>query len=180
MLRTLDDVETYLRKIDETYDVSTTNCTIRREIPRNSNDGFRRYYGNQNASNAAENKGERNVQNVNSADKVREVHLLTKFNEEEEESDSDILISPCIEVTIGHEVVEALVDSGSQISPISEEFGHYLRVKNLHLPLLPISNTAVSVAIGIKQLKVRKQVLLTVMINSIVHEVECVNSKTKS
>ena len=53
----------------------------------------------------------------------------------------------------------ALLDTGSQITAISERFYEKLKI-NKHIDEMPVSNVMVSTAVGSKSTTVRKQVLL--------------------
>ena len=57
----------------------------------------------------------------------------------------------------------ALIDSGSQISAISEDFYHKLK-KSKNLNVMPVSNVTVSTAIGKKSTNIRWQIFLEIEI----------------
>lgn len=74
--------------------------------------------------------------------------------------------SPHVKLTMGDNIVKVLVDTGSQITCISEEF--YLKLKRLYnLNELLVSNIYVSSAIGKKTTTVKRQILFDAFIGNI-------------
>lgn len=73
------------------------------------------------------------------------------------------IVSPKIRARIENCEVAILVDSGSEITAISEAFYTELSRKN-KLTELPVSNISISVAVGKKSTTIRHQIQLTLQI----------------
>lgn len=189
-IKTIDEFDSYLRKVDSAYayspetrnDENWRNGDKDRERRgRAQNWPSRRNYNNEN-NNAGSQVVRRDTENDNYLNK--EVRVLTTFNESSESllsddekigSDSQIkLLSPSLKAKIFSSQVNVLVDSGSQITAISESFLTMLRDEGYEVPSLPISNTNIAVAIGSKQQKVKEQVLITVELNTACFDVICI------
>ena len=70
-----------------------------------------------------------------------------------------IPLSPQLLINVYGVEAWALVDTGSQITAISEKFYGKIKVKN-RIPEMPVFNVMVSTAIGSKNTTVKKQILL--------------------
>jgi Retroviral aspartyl protease len=75
---------------------------------------------------------------------------------------------PLIQGKIGNIDVDILIDSGSQVSAISEQF--YLKICDDSIPVLPVSNVAIRVAVGNKEQRIQKQIFLPIKIQE--HEID--------
>ncbi|XP_043481228.1 uncharacterized protein LOC122510544 isoform X2 [Leptopilina heterotoma] len=75
------------------------------------------------------------------------------------------IVSPRIRATIENHEVAVLVDSGSEVTAISENFYNSLK-KHTKIIELPVSNITVSVAVGKKSTTIRRQVQLTLKIEN--------------
>lgn len=97
---------------------------------------------------------------------------LLSENEDEAESTSGGFLSPMVCCNIAGQGVQVLIDSGSQCSAISELF--YLKLKNtMHLPVLPVSNTSISLAVGSSKQRIKQQALVTINILGFNFEIPC-------
>lgn len=74
-------------------------------------------------------------------------------------------VCPHLAVTVMGNCFQALIDTGSQVTAISEELFNQLEAKN-KLYTLPVSNVIVIPAIGKKATTVKKQVLLEMVIDN--------------
>lgn len=79
-----------------------------------------------------------------------------------------------IQGRVAGKMVEVLVDSGSQISCVSERFVEELRNDNILTPRLPSGDASVVGAIGKKGQKVKDQVLLTFKVGPAVFDWACI------
>lgn len=221
-LKTLDDVEAYLRKLDETFE----NTNVRG--PRNFNwernqggqnnqyrtgnvDGYQRnfnsnrnvYQGSNNENqtgsrnnnregteteqnrdqdrnryrddNAANDK-DRREQGAVPRTRIRSLDIqdnLLSDEESGEEASEGKLLSPVISCVVGEQKVEVLIDSGSQCSAVSETF--YKKISNvITLPILPVNNVVVSVAIGATKQRIKQQLLLPLTILEQEFSIPCI------
>nr|CAI5841825.1 unnamed protein product [Callosobruchus analis] len=133
-------------------------------------------------------KEHRNVRNENdnnwrrgeasdaqAADLRNRVRYITKFNEDVDalvSSDSDTenedtdVFSPLIQINVLNHQVIALVDSGSEISAISEVF--YNRIScDKQIPTIPTTNVSIGSAVGGKRQRVKVQVLLPIVVEKV-------------
>ncbi|VEN53305.1 unnamed protein product [Callosobruchus maculatus] len=158
-IKRLDDLAKYLRVLDGSYEDER-----RRGGPRgNLRTPPVRNLGNQS-----------NLQREGGGNHNREIRYLTSFNaepeallsESEEESKEENFKSPVFSGVISGQLVDILIDSGSQISAVSEEFVSQLKDKEIQVPSLPISDMSVSAAVGGKKYRVKEQVLLSVTVES--------------
>lgn len=76
------------------------------------------------------------------------------------------IVSPRIRAQIGECEVAVLVDSGSEVTVISEQFYNDLK-KNLKMVELPVSNLTVNVAVGSKATVVKRQVQIALKIGEL-------------
>lgn len=78
---------------------------------------------------------------------------------------------PEINVSVCNNKIKALIDTGSEITCLSEELWFTLSKENPNLPLLPARSTLVSGAFNDKPHSVTKQTYLPVIIDDILHEI---------
>lgn len=168
-LSSFDVVEEYLRKIDETYR-GEGNSNVRRNINYNNGNYVNPRNRGRDQPITRQNEGSGSVENVR----------ITVFNREPDEMLSDPeevqeeteMLSPSIELEIGNREVVVLVDSGSDVCAISENF--YEEIKNhSNIPVLPVTNSNISVAAGNKTFKIKKQILLPIKIKQMTLDMEC-------
>nr|CAI5833877.1 unnamed protein product [Callosobruchus analis] len=145
-------MEAYLQELDEIYaseQAATSRNTRRYEPP------IRR----QNSNNDREREG-------TNRDTIRQI---TKFNADNEdlysemESGDDELSygTPTIVARVGNQACNILIDSGSEITAISEICYKNI-ASTINVPLLPVTNTTVAVAVGNKRYRVKQQALVPV------------------
>nr|CAI5843899.1 unnamed protein product [Callosobruchus analis] len=97
------------------------------------------------------------------------IRQITKFNADNEdlysemESGDDELSysTPKIVARVGNQACNILIDSGSEITAISEICYKNI-ASTINVPLLPITNTTVAVAVGNKRYRVKQQALVPV------------------
>nr|CAI5850548.1 unnamed protein product [Callosobruchus analis] len=171
-VKCIDDLEEYMRKID-----SIENNNDRRR--RQEDNGRDRARNREEEGNRRYVRGQEQGREPN-----REVRSIMRFNttwedllsddEKEVESDGDHFKSPMFSARIQGKLVNVLIDSGSQVSAVSEKLiKHFSGQNDEVLPVLPVSNVSISVAIGAKSLKIKEQVLLPIEIDGKVVEVIC-------
>nr|CAI5829091.1 unnamed protein product [Callosobruchus analis] len=151
-LKTIDEIDEYLREVDE----------VRREAPVGQSNNSRE---NTNVSN--EGQGDGNVRQVMSH--------LTAFNDEndflnsdsesEEVSEQSKFKSPILRAKVGSVESDIIVDSGSEVSAISEKFFDEIK-QHLKVPVLPVSGLAISPAFGAKRQRIKWQILLSIQLLS--------------
>nr|CAI5844545.1 unnamed protein product [Callosobruchus analis] len=104
-------------------------------------------------------------------EQTREVRTITNFstNMDDMLSDDEEVLpvyefkSPVFRADILGNEIDILVDSGSQVSAISEDFLVKIQSDGRnHLPVLPVTNTSLSFAAGTKSQKIKQQVLLPI------------------
>nr|CAI5843083.1 unnamed protein product [Callosobruchus analis] len=157
-----------------------------REIDTTENAGDRRRrrrldQNYQNRNWAEENRGRREHNTNAGPREIRYISNFITYGEEVLSEDEDSLgmpknfKSPIFSADILGKGVDILVDSGSQVSAISEEFLKPIRTdsKESQLPVLPVSNTILSLAIGAKRQKISQQVFLPITVGSKSFEVVC-------
>nr|CAI5863426.1 unnamed protein product [Callosobruchus analis] len=97
------------------------------------------------------------------------IRQITKFNADNEdlysemESGDDELSygTPTIVARVGNQACNILIDSGSEITAISENCYKNI-ASTINVPLLPVTNTTVAVAVGNKRYRVKQQALVPV------------------
>lgn len=169
-LSTIDEVELYLRKVDETNNVSlnseanrSSNFPRRKPAHRENNTaqegGWRERGNNDNTNNSGSNTN----RNTN-------IHNITLFNRDFEEilsdpeSDSEetaVITLPTLSVCINETRVEMLVDSGSPINAISEKMLKQLN-QSSNYPVLPVNKLAIGGSIGSSKQRISRQVMLPI------------------
>ena len=83
---------------------------------------------------------------------------------------NEIALSPHIIITFFNLINSwSLIDSGSQITAVSENFYHKLKRMNINVLELPVSNIVVSTAIGKKNTAVKKQILLDFQVDNYIN-----------
>lgn len=166
-LKTFDEVDEYLRNIDATYTQGTITATSR----ESTNEGLRSQGAYSREGHGAANW--RRQQGRYEDNNMRHIQT-TRFNDDldfssESETEGEILLSkplsksPIINAKIADMNVGILIDSGSEITVISEIFYNVIS-KRVNIPILPVTNLAIKVAIGGKQQRIKAQVLVPVEI----------------
>lgn len=92
-------------------------------------------------------------------------------NEDDEVIKNRIIKSPELAIRINKINVIALLDTGSTVNGLSEEWVNKNKYKLGNVETLPVNNTNVISAIGKKSRHIRKQILCEVEINSIQYDV---------
>nr|CAH7754572.1 unnamed protein product [Callosobruchus chinensis] len=147
-LRAFDDVEAFLKRIDESYE------------------NFRDGRGSMETRAESNSIATEVVFNRNRADLI---------SDNEDDTPSHKIVLPVIEIIIEGVRVDVLVDSGSQISCISAEFLEELLVQNNEIERLRFNSMTVTGAIGNKKCVVSEQVYLSVIIlNDTQVDVTCI------
>lgn len=165
-VETVDDMESYLRKIDATFMQTEQNSS--RELRSGNDNRFR----NARAEFSGEaGRAERRTE------VGRQVNTITLFAENANEllSDNDEdeareVAVPIIKVSLAGSFVEVLIDSGSEISAISEGCLRSIEAKGIKVPRLPVTGASIVMAVGSKPVKVRHQVLMPFNVNGYVLE----------
>nr|CAI5842451.1 unnamed protein product [Callosobruchus analis] len=160
-IKNLDHFERYLRMLDGTYE---------EDRRRGGSRGVFRPPQVRNSSNINSTSRDEGQHRGN----TREIRYLTAFNAEpeallsdpEEEVVEENFKSPVFRGIVGEEFTDILIDSGSQISAVSQDFVNQLRDKGVLIHSLPISDVSVSIAVGGKKYRVKEQVLLSVDVES--------------
>nr|CAI5829092.1 unnamed protein product [Callosobruchus analis] len=159
-LKTIDEIDEYLREVDENERASYTN-----EGSRGQGQGSNWRSQPQGNSYAVSNEGQGdgNVRQVMSH--------LTAFNDEndflnsdsesEEVSEQSKFKSPILRAKVGSVESDIIVDSGSEVSAISEKFFDEIK-QHLKVPVLPVSGLAISPAFGAKRQRIKWQILLSI------------------
>ena len=102
------------------------------------------------------------------------VNELSKEIDDKNQHDKQNLVkkvppSPHLLCIAYNKKIWALIDTGSQVSAISEEFYNEIK-KSEKLLELPVANMVVSVAIGKKSTTIKKQTLLQIIIDNVTFE----------
>lgn len=157
-LQTIESVEEYLRKLDETYIEEQRDNNSH---SRNYNRNFRQ---NENGESASRGNNTRNINLITYFNQNQE-NWLVESDYEDEDINKNATLVPVIASKIGSEHVEILIDSGSEVSAISERLFEKIKL-NLCVPVLPVTNVSISVAVGGKVQRVKYQTLLPIIINN--------------
>lgn len=122
-----------------------------------------------NETDRADEKVGSNVRVINKSNMSEFVEELCWDVEPSEKTKIDNLktkiVSPRIRAIIGENEVPILVDSGSEVTVISEAFYNNLKI-NSQLVELPVNNVTVNVAVGNKSTTIRRQVQLSLEIDN--------------
>lgn len=89
-----------------------------------------------------------------------------EFLTEENESNQKRNQCPIINIKLQDIEVQALVDSGSQISCVSEEFLKKHMEKFKRCPILPLVNSSAVGATGGKPIKIKQQIFVQISVNN--------------
>lgn len=198
--KTIDEIQNYLYRLDEAdarqSDFSYTSLAARRDQRVNVNGQVRRGGaggGVDRSGDFSRNNGRWRDNSDRRPNNSREegrqdrtddnICMLSNFIQKSEDllTDSDGEISseedndfksPIIQGDICNEKVEILLDSGSEVSAISQDF--YERIKSKqNIPILPVTNRSIMIAIGAKPYRIKNQVLLTIILDKIKFDVPC-------
>nr|CAI5868790.1 unnamed protein product [Callosobruchus analis] len=164
-LNDFDSVDDYLHNIDESYSRD-------RDIDRAA--------GHSNPNAYRESRNDAPTNNWRGEDAARNddrnLRYITKFNADndlmseasdiEENLESEKFETPAILLEVGGEPLPALLDSGSEVTAISEKLYNKL-VDTLKFPVLPVTKVSISVATGNIKQRIKKQVLLPIWLSDI-------------
>lgn len=81
------------------------------------------------------------------------------------------IICPEIKILLNNVEVIALVDTGSQISAISEQWYLYNKERLGHTEVLSLANTTVKAALGVRSKIIKKQLLLRINMHNFVDDI---------
>ncbi|KAG5886588.1 hypothetical protein JTB14_011300 [Gonioctena quinquepunctata] len=168
-----EEVEEFFLKVDDTYKYDS------RQETRNNVNNPRRRYSNAVPSRdfgAPITRNQNNNSNQNS-----NVCSITSFNRDTEnlltDSDSEAeekaMVSPTIKIRVGEQEIETLLDSGSDVCAVSERFYDCLKREMPNIPILPVSNLSIAVAVGGRTQRVENQILLPIKIAEFDMDVIC-------
>uniref|UniRef100_V5GHR5 RNA-directed DNA polymerase n=1 Tax=Anoplophora glabripennis TaxID=217634 RepID=V5GHR5_ANOGL len=186
-LNTIDDVDRYLRKIDGTYFdeanipggntnpiQNRTNRTNNNQSNWRNNDRVERY--DRNGVNSREQRQVRPTNRDGNGDNV----VATIFNRsyedlvEEDKTVNVRKIVPVLNVKIESFLTTVLVDSGSQLTCVSQDyFDKILKIRS-DVPTLPVNGVTVFGAIQNKGQQIKQQVFLNFEINEISFDFPCI------
>jgi hypothetical protein len=77
---------------------------------------------------------------------------------------------PHVEVSVGNRKIISLIDTGAEISVISQELFEKLMEDGIEIPTLPISNCLLEAAFGTKSQRIKRQALLNFTIDGSPYE----------
>nr|CAH7738807.1 unnamed protein product [Callosobruchus chinensis] len=176
-LDTLEQVEIFLRKLD-VLDSSETNNRGRgrnwdRGGERSNERGYMRRnerYGNR--VNTGEPRQDRMPGNDSREADCRIIEKVYAdcvddfFSEVEsgEEDGKPDLVTPIVHAKVAGVSIGVLIDSGSQVSAVSDKF---LKMIKHDIPKLPVSNVAVKLAVGARPEKIKEQVYLPLEVDNV-------------
>nr|CAH7765237.1 unnamed protein product [Callosobruchus chinensis] len=159
-LKTIDEIDEYLREVDD----------VRREAPVGQGNNSRE---NTNGKNRRQNNECVGYTNAGSRGQV--MSRLTTFNDEndflssesesEEVSEQSKFKSPILRAKVGSVQSDIIVDSGSEVSAVSEKFFDGIK-QYVKVPVLPVSGLAISPAFGAKRQRIKWQILLSIQLLS--------------
>lgn len=174
-LNTVEAVDIFLQKMDDTF--SSGNSKSRDNRGQRGQGGNFNSGGNNPDNRRPNNQGnerysrvEGNREDANNVDQSRVTHI-TMFNEDidffSSDSDEEVIdstnLAPFVDIEIEENTYKVLIDSGSDITAISEDFYKEIS-KEKQLPIIPVTAMSFSVAVGTKKHRVKRQVLLTAKI----------------
>ncbi|KAG5866581.1 hypothetical protein JTB14_007229 [Gonioctena quinquepunctata] len=175
-----EEVEEFLLKVDDTYKYDS------RQDTRNNVNNPRRGYSNAGPSRdsgAPITRNQNNNSNQNSLNNNQNsnVNSITSFNRDAEnlltDSDSEAeekeMVSPTIKIRVGEQEIETLLDSGPDVCAVSERFFDCLKREMPNIPILPVSNLSIAVAVGGRTQRVKNQILLPINIAEFDMDVIC-------
>nr|CAH7729530.1 unnamed protein product [Callosobruchus chinensis] len=184
-LNEFDAVDDYLHNLDESY-------TEEEHVPRDNRRNLRcrdrevdRAVGRPNPNPNAYRETRNDTPNWRGEDAVRNydnnLRNITKFNEDndlmsessdiEEGQECEKFETPAILLEVGGEPLPALLDSGSEVTGISEKLYNKL-VGTLKFPILPVTKVSISVATGNLKQHIKKQVLLPIVLSDIGKQID--------
>lgn len=159
---TTEEAEEFLKKIDITFYDSDTNK--RRSIPPPRHDSCRGQplHAFQSVNENSNHAGVDDRQNVTSSRAIRSLQFDDcLLSDDDEVTCADKLLSPLLEVVVVDRKLQAL-----QCCAISESFADWLQVEVPTTPVLPITNTVITVAFGGKTKKIKKTNIVDCAIRS--------------
>lgn len=176
--KNVDDIEKQLWKIDR-FEENWEN----RDLTQNRNRGVRGVLSgsNNNNNNRQINSGWRDNRpgNVNDHKGVKEIsgEVATIFSENFEEILEEpmseikpVVTLPTVDIDVENVRTVTLIDSGSQITGVSESFLGELIQENGKIPRIPARCTTLMGALGNKEAKVKEQVFLTFTLGNVEFE----------
>lgn len=172
-LKTIDEIDEFLRKIDNISSHETFRSNNRNRHDQRNGTYEGNSYRQKESNNRNQNNNRPNTQISNEISRSlnqndSQIRNITTFNEEMDlfssDSDNEICESvnfmPFINISIGGEYHRALLDSGSEITCMSENFFNKMS-KDTEFRILPVTNMSVLVAIGAHRQRIKKQILLS-------------------
>nr|CAI5829913.1 unnamed protein product [Callosobruchus analis] len=96
---------------------------------------------------------------------------MSEASDIEENLESEKFETPAILLEVGGEPLPALLDSGSEVTAISEKLYNKL-VDTLKFPVLPVTKVSISVATGNIKQRIKKQVLLPIWLSDIGKQID--------
>nr|CAI5818914.1 unnamed protein product [Callosobruchus analis] len=159
-LKTFDEVEEYLRNIDE------AGPEVRMSSGGNNIQRRQQNFGRERRDTERLDGGIGNVRNIMS-------HKIPVFCEDldlvSSDAESDVgeeikFQSPILRGKIGCVSMDIVVDSGSEVSAISENLFNKMK-EHMRIPTLPVSGLAISPAFGAKRQRIRLQALLPIKLH---------------
>lgn len=196
--QTIDEIERHLRKMDRTYETERPQGHSNWREQNNSNLRTnrnavppRRVGGpDSNSSNGNNNNAvvvnQPGMQNINVVNESRNGtqgssasanNILNNGEELLDNDDEDVKRSlsvlPTILFSVASIPTKVLIDSGSQITCISQSFDKRIRALNLNVPRLPTNCRTVVGAMGDKSQNVREQVFLEFARGNVSFEYTC-------
>lgn len=172
--KNIEEVENHLRKLDTVEEGAETNNRVQR---MGNYGGRENRYNQYNRSGPSRQGFQNNVnrqENHTNSDRRgnNDSTVSTIFNQgfedvlEENVCDvKAIAVVPTIDIKLETLSTRCLVDSGSQVTAISENFFEIILREDSEIPRLPARCTTLVGALGCKSTKVREQVFLSVQLN---------------
>nr|CAI5825489.1 unnamed protein product [Callosobruchus analis] len=96
---------------------------------------------------------------------------MSEASDIEENLEPEKFETPAILLEVGGEPLPALLDSGSEVTAISEKLYNKL-VDTLKFPVLPVTKVSISVATGNIKQRIKKQVLLPIWLSDIGKQID--------
>lgn len=112
--------------------------------------------------------------NARTEGKLQNCYIYTLFpdlrnelmDEEEPSNNSELIKSPEIDISINNIPVNGLIDTGSAVNALSEQW-YFNHQENLgHHEVLSVNNTTIISAVGNKSKRIRRQVFLEIILSN--------------
>ncbi|CAH1995733.1 unnamed protein product [Acanthoscelides obtectus] len=148
-LKTVDEIDAYLREVDEVQNEAT--------LGRYSNARDNRDSGvEDDAGNVV-----RNIVAINAPFCDDASSLLSSDSESEKDVEEQKYRSLVLRARVGSIEADIVVDSGSEVSAVSDKFLEKIKPQ-VKVPMLPVSTLAISPAFGAKKQLIKLQILLSI------------------